>query len=335
MLLKTNKHILPIDVVDLKSKFVGVGLKVNVMRRKFSAVGMMHIYQRSISGFNLFYSLEDFLVFYTIVSVTVPKFKISLWEMCLMIDHIHILASCAEPDQLSEFVSAYTSLFVREFNMHLGRSGSLFEGPYGSACKIDQKKIRSAVIYLFNNPVEKKLCTLAEEYRWNFLKYYDPEKTRKIKKKRGLSRKLQRALRMADEAHTNKRYLNYALLKKLMKDIDPQEKELLTDYIITLYFPFDKSISEKYFRSYKDMVTAVNSNTGSEYDIIEKHYGKTDAPYREILQYLRKRGVTDPKSLIIEQDEVKKRYYLMLKENTSARPVQIRKFLHMKKELEF
>jgi hypothetical protein len=137
---------------------------------------------------------------------------------------------------------------------------------------------------------------------------------------------------MADEAHVNNRYLNYALLKQLLKDIDPQEKELLTDYIITLYFPFNKNISEKYFRSYKDMVTAVNSNTGSEYDIVEKHYGKTDAPYREILQYLRKIGVTDPKSLIIEQDEVKKRYYLMLKENTTARPVQIRKFLHMKKE---
>ena len=82
------------------------------------------------------------------------------------------------------------------------------------------------------------------------------------------------------------------------------------------------------------MVTAVNSNTGNEYDIVEKHYGKTDVPYREILHYLRKTGVTDPKSLIIEQVEVKKRYYRLLKENTTARSVQIRKFLHMKKETE-
>ena len=39
------------------------------MRRKFSADGVMHIYQRTISGFNLFYSVEDFLVLYTIVAV--------------------------------------------------------------------------------------------------------------------------------------------------------------------------------------------------------------------------------------------------------------------------
>ena len=150
------------------------------MGRKFSADGVMHIYQRTISGFNLFYSLEDFLVFYTIVSVQAKKFKVTVWEMCLMIDHIHILVSCGKLKQMSEFVSAYTSLFVREFNECTGRSGSLFESPYGSTCKIDLKKIRSAIVYLFNNPVEKMLCGLAQEYRWNFLRYYDPDKPKKI-----------------------------------------------------------------------------------------------------------------------------------------------------------
>ena len=43
------------------------------MRRKFSADGVMHIYQRTISGFNLFYSVEDFLVLYTIVAVQVRR----------------------------------------------------------------------------------------------------------------------------------------------------------------------------------------------------------------------------------------------------------------------
>ncbi|MBQ5868075.1 MAG: hypothetical protein IIW68_01955, partial [Lachnospiraceae bacterium] len=41
------------------------------------------------------------------------------------------------------------------------------------------------------------------------------------------------------------------------------------------------------------MVTAVNSNTGSEYDIIEKHYCKSDVPYREMTKYLKRKGITD------------------------------------------
>ena len=303
------------------------------MGRKFSADGVMHIYQRTISGFNLFYSLEDFLVFYTIVSVQAKKLKIKMWEMCLMIDHIHMLASCDTLKQMSEFVSAYTSLFVREFNTHIGRSGPLFEGPYGSACKTDLKKIRSAIIYVFNNAVEKKLWGLAQEYRWNFLRYYDPDKTGKISR-RGLSRRLQRSLKMAEGVHSDNRYLNYAILETILTGLDNQEIALLTDHIINLYFPFDKEISRKYFKSYKDMVIAVNSTTGSEYEIEEKHYSKTDLPYREILHHLRKKGITNPKSLITESPEVKKKYYLMLKEKTTAKPIQIRKFLHMMKETE-
>ena len=299
------------------------------MRRKFSADGVMHIYQRTISGFNLFYSLEDFLVLYTIVAVQVRRSGVCLLGMCIMIDHLHLLVRADSLTRLSGFISAYTSLYVREFNSHMGRSGPLFEPPYGSALKRELKKIRSAIIYMFNNPVEKSLCNSASGYKWNFLKYYDPGMARLIKGSRNLSRELQRKLKMIHEAYRNDRYLNYAFLSRLLQNTDASERDMLTDYIIMLYFPFQKDMPKEYFRSYKDMVIAVDSSTGSEYEISEKHYCKTDLPYREILQFLKRAGVTDPKSLIMEPEDVKKRYYALLRQNTSATPVQIRKFLHM------
>ena len=91
------------------------------MRRKFSADGVMHIYQRTISGFNLFYSLEDFLVLYTIVALQVRRSGVCLLGMCIMIDHLHLLVRADSLTRLSGFISAYTSLYVREFNSHLGR----------------------------------------------------------------------------------------------------------------------------------------------------------------------------------------------------------------------
>lgn len=135
---------------------------VNAMRRRFSADGVMHIYQRTISGFNLFYSIEDFLVFYTIVAVQARKQRLCLLGLCLMIDHIHILVRPDNLKHLSCFMSACTSLYVREFNARTGRSGSLFEPRYGSAVKMDGKRIRAAIAYLFNNPVEKRLCRMAD-----------------------------------------------------------------------------------------------------------------------------------------------------------------------------
>ena len=289
----------------------------------------MHIYQRTRNGFNLFYSLEDFLVFFTIVSVQVRKFGINMLGLCLMIDHIHILASAENLSQISQFISAYTSIFVKEFNEVTGRKGPLFEAKYGSALKLELKRIRSAIAYLLNNPVEKKLCTKAQDYKWNFLKYLDPSKKRQIGSKRNLSRPLQRALTIVDDAYKKNKHLRYQLLTNLLKQLNPTEKELLSDYIITLYLPIDKKVAQKFFKSYNDMVLAVNSNTGTEYEITEAHFSKSDIQYREILQYLKTLNITDAKSLISATDERKVKLASQLKRFTSATTIQIKKFLHI------
>ena len=289
----------------------------------------MHIYQRTRNGFNLFYSLEDFLVFFTIVSVQVRKFGINMLGLCLMIDHIHILASAENLSQISQFISAYTSIFVKEFNEVTGRKGPLFEAKYGSALKLELKRIRSAIAYLLNNPVEKKLCTKAQDYKWNFLKYLDPNKKRQIGSKRNLSRPLQRALTIVDDAYKKNKHLRYQLLTNLFKQLNPTEKELLSDYIITIYLPIDKKVAQKFFKSYDDMVLAVNSNTGTEYEITEAHFSKSDIQYREILQYLKTLNITDAKSLISAPDERKVKLASQLKRFTSATTIQIKKFLHI------
>lgn len=302
---------------------------VNVMRRRFCADGVMHIYQRTISGFNLFYSLEDFLVFYTIVSVQARRRHISLLGLCLMIDHIHILVRPDNLKQLSCFMSACTSLYVREFNARTGRTGSLFEPRYGSAVKTDGKRIRAAIAYLFNNPVEKRLCRMAEEYRWNFLSYYRTPELQKSEWKRYMSRALLRALAVVDDTYKKGRHMKYMLLENLYEGLTEKEQNRLTDYIVNRYFPFDKRLTCSYFRSFEEMVIAVNSNTGSEYEISEKHYCRTDLPYREIIRCLKDSGMADVKSLIAAPED-RKRYYLsFLKSRTSASLVQIRKFLHM------
>lgn len=299
------------------------------MRRKFCADGIMHIYQRTLNGFNIFYSLEDFLVFFTIVSVQARKFSINMSGMCLMIDHIHILASAKGLSQISQFVSAYTSIFVREFNEASGRQGSLFEARYGSALKLELKKIRSAIAYLLNNPVEKKLCNKAQDYKWNFIQYFNKNKKRQISSKRILSRALQRALVIIDNSNKRGKYLNYRLLKNIFKHLSHKEKELVTDHIITIYFPFDDKMPEKFFGSYENMVLAVNSNSGSEYEINETYFCKSDSQYREIIQQLKRLNIPDSKSLICAPHEIKLEWASRLKILTSATTVQIKKFLHI------
>lgn len=298
------------------------------MKRKFNEDAIMHIYQRTIFGFNIFYCIEDFIVFYTIVSVYARKFKIILIGLCQMIDHTHLLASCSSLEQMSRFISAYTSRFVREFNQFTGRKGPLFKKAYGSAVKMEAKKIRSAIAYLFNNPVEKKICTAAEDYKWSYLRFYDPRR-KPINVAAGCSNNLRKAIKRVTNCFNNGSYIGYVFLGKLFKDLNNEEMKIVIEYIMELYFPFAVKETLQYYKSYEDMITAINSNTGSEYEIKEKHYGKTDVPYREIIACLKEMGFSDVRSVLTMNSCQRQELVDHLKKQTSASYTQIRKFLQI------
>ena len=72
--------------------------------RKFVGGGVMHVYQRAIHGFNIFYSLNDYIVFYTIFSVFARRFDICVLSLCLMIDHFNSLLISYSKVRLSRFI---------------------------------------------------------------------------------------------------------------------------------------------------------------------------------------------------------------------------------------
>lgn len=129
-------------------------------------------------------------------------------------------------------------------------------------------------------------------------------------------------LRLLMEAHSN-------LTWKEFWRLTSEEKELLTGQIITTYFQFDKRKTIGYYGSYKDMLTAINSNTGSEYDIQEKHLCKSDTQYRELLSYIKRPGHPDIYTILKMPLKEKTALMHTLKQQTSASYVQIMKFLHI------
>ena len=135
------------------------------MKRKFIKEQMNHTYQRSVSGFNIFYEVEDYIVYYTVFSVMARRYGVNVYGLCLMIDHIHSLTSASSHGVFSGFMSNVTIQFVKEYNRYHNRVGPLFSECFGSAPKAGLKLLRTAIAYLFNNPVERLLCKRAQEYR--------------------------------------------------------------------------------------------------------------------------------------------------------------------------
>lgn len=302
-------------------------MKRRIRRRRFVSGEVNNVYQRTRNGFNIFYDLEDYLVYFTIFSVSARKYDVVVLGLCLMIDHLHMLLRAEQRVTLSEFVRQVTSVFVMEYNASSGRKGPLFSHRFGSAPKMGLKKIRTAIAYLYNNPVEKMLCEMVQDYRWNFLKYISPVKSFSVRDT--ASRRLQKAMSEVYASFSLNKHLTYVQLARIIKGLTLNEREILADYIIRTYNPIDHDELIRYYGSYEKLLIALNSNTGAEFDVREKYTPHSDEYYGRLGNYIRQNTSIDylRKVIMLPDSEKLKLCDRMI---SLAPKSLIYKFLHMK-----
>ena len=303
-------------------------------RRRFYDGKMNHVYQRTEGWVNIFYCDADYLVYYTIFAVCAKAAKIQVLMLCLMYDHTHSLARAENIRELSAFIDRSASWFVKEYNHQVGRKGKLLHKNFGSAPKWSDKDVRSAINYVGNNPVEKGLCSKAEEYRWNFLAYAVSDHPFSEKYvPREASKHLRSAIKEAKEMADQNLPLKYVHLKRMMKKLSRKELEQFIDQVILMYLPFDFDMAISYFGSYEAMVDAMHNNTGSEHDIKEHNDRASHIVFKDVLAYL---GDTMPSNeirkitVLSESDKCQ-----LARKIRSLFPIsewQICKFLHISSE---
>lgn len=298
-------------------------------RRIVSIDTPMHVYQKSNDGCIIFYDDVDFLVFLTVLSVVARKHGVKILGLAMMVDHVHILVLVDSKETLSSFVRDYSSIFAAEYNADSLREGRLFKSPFGSAPKYGDKKVRTATAYVFNNPVEKGICRRAIEYRWNLMAYFDnanPFSKRKYLKDERLA--CRKALKAVTFFFNEGKCLPYHILRALFAPLDDSERRRITDKIVSLYNPVDYDLLIRYYGSFEKMVTAFDSNTGSEYDIKEDFNRESDDAYGQMCDKVRSLypGKLVKRVITLSPDE-KKDLSCTLYHTTDASTYQINKFL--------
>ena len=229
-----------------------------------------------------------------------------------------------------------TSRFAKLYNRTVFRSGQFFRHSFGSALKIDDKKCRSAIAYLYNNPVEKQLATDVESGRWNYLRYAQsshPFSTAldQSHASKAMRRAIEevRACRKADEP------LNYTQIERMTKDLTVHEKAQLTDYIINQYNCIDYAAAIHFFGSYDSLVTGCNTSTGSEYGVGEVHHKESDIIYGKITRFLRKKYSFEDVKEVFRLDESERRSLATaIARETGAPFFQAAKYFHLGKKAE-
>lgn len=300
--------------------------------RPFFSSALNHCYQRTSGHGILFYTVRDHLVFFTIYCTMARRHRVRVLKLVQMPDHTHHSTFAQSLERLRAFQRDYTSTFAKERNRAFGLSGPVFETPFSFAQKRSDKDIRSNLIYLDNNPVERKLVKQAEQYRWNYLAFAtsDHPFSEKIRL-RFASMHLRRALERVRYLRSKEQYLTYPLLKKLFDSLpSKQEKEQLTDFIISTYSAIDHEASTRYFGGYEQELAAAHSTSGSEYDITEGFVGKSDAHYTRLSSLVLKDDkFKDIHDILSLSEEGKYRLLDTLKHKSSAPEKQIRAFLHL------
>ena len=216
---------------------------------------------------------------------------------------------------MSGFMKESAICFVKEYNSSIGRSGPILESCFGSAPKIKDKRVRENVVYLYNNPVERGLCMMAEDYQWNFLAYaWSDHPFSEPFIYRRASWKMKIAVRMLKDC----------------EELDQRETAQLIDMIINLYQFIDYNAALSYYGSMEKMLSAIHSNTGTEHDIREVFDAGTDRVYIKMAQLIRKGGrYRNVREVTVASVEEKIRLFREIQARTGATGRQIAKFLHL------
>lgn len=277
------------------------------IKRRFNSRGCQHIYQNTIGGTLLFYSDEDRLVFTTLFTVLAEKYDVGALSLTLMYNHTHSVILVESALIMAKFCGELASKYATAFNRDSGRKGPLFKKAYGNAPKNEDKKIRTAIAYSANNSVEKKLCALAQDDRWTFLAYLksDHPFSEKIDI-RTASFRMRKSLKRLKGLRSKSIPLSYPIIRGLFDGLDKKESEQLKDAIISAYMPISAQLLLRFYKDIDSMLLAINSNTGSEYDIREDYDDSSHLAYRDSLSIIARSSFADnPKSILTAPNAVK------------------------------
>ena len=295
-------------------------------KRRFDPGRLIHVYRKTADNGLLFYDEDDYIVFFTGMCVYARRHNVDLIAVCLMPDHIHELVSAGRVEDLSAYERDYAAFYAKEMKSCYGTGGQVLRHRFGSAPKKTEKKCRSAIAYVYNNPVEKYMCRRALEYRWNFLAYSLHDSPFSCRPE-GRSIALKMAVSLVQRRHEQGKPVNYHMLGKLERLLNTRDHEWMRDMIIRTYSEIRYDVSVRYFGTMDKMITAIDANTGGEWEMKEEFNESTFKPFQDMCRIWKTEIGGRPGQTALDGNSLRKIVKKMVK--TGARNSHIARFLHM------
>ncbi|MFD1382669.1 transposase [Rhodanobacter aciditrophus] len=127
----------------------------------------VHIVQRGASHKAVFFENEDYKAYASWMKEAAVVYDIAIHAFVLMTNHIHILLTAKNPENVGKFMQHIGRRYVPFINHKYGRSGSIWEGRYKSNLVQSEHYFLAVMRYIELNPVRANMVEQAAHYRWS------------------------------------------------------------------------------------------------------------------------------------------------------------------------
>lgn len=126
-----------------------------------------HIVLRGNNRRRLFSYPRDYLFFISLMSVQLMRSDVCAHALCLMPNHVHLLASPFKQDAFGRFVKRVAQRYAQVRNKRYETTGKLFEQRYYSKPMKSDAHLAIATAYIDLNPVRASLVDDGNDYKWS------------------------------------------------------------------------------------------------------------------------------------------------------------------------
>jgi putative transposase len=133
---------------------------------RFSYAHALHHVTLRCNNREFLFTDPSFELFRRILQEMRANYPLSLYNYCLMTNHVHLLFKVSFAGTLSEAMHWLSTTFTRKFNKATGRNGHVWEGRFRSTIIEEATGFLRCMAYLDLNPVRARMAASPGEYRW-------------------------------------------------------------------------------------------------------------------------------------------------------------------------
>jgi putative transposase len=127
----------------------------------------LHVIQRGHDRSRCFRTDNDFATYLGLLEESCALYPCDVHAYLLMPNHVHLLVTPQEPENISRAMRRLGQRYVQHFNKAHGRSGAMWEGRFKSIPVDSELYLLRCQRYIEQNPVRAEIASHPRDYPWS------------------------------------------------------------------------------------------------------------------------------------------------------------------------